>query len=175
MRTLNFLRCGLLIGLLFIVIGAAAQTCRSESEIPSSTPTEAFADHGDGTVTHKTTGLMWMHCPLGQSGPDCATGTPSIYTWEGALEAAEASDFAGYGDWRLPDVNELRSIVEQRCYDPALYLAVFPVPPASNFWSSSPFALDSGFAWTVNFHFGYSNYYFRDGNSPLIRLVRSGK
>jgi hypothetical protein len=153
----------------------AAQTCRSESEIPSSTPTIAFTDHGDGTLTHQATGLMWMQCPLGQSGSDCATGSTTGYTWEGALEAAAASGFAGYTDWRVPDINELRSIVEERCYNPSINEAVFPATPASSFWSSSPVAFHSGNAWEVNFYDGsYHSGYSRDDSGRFVRLVHSG-
>jgi hypothetical protein len=30
------------------------------------TPTNAFTDNGDGTVTHQLTGLTWMRCSVGQ-------------------------------------------------------------------------------------------------------------
>jgi hypothetical protein len=151
-----------------------AQTCRTESEIPSSTPTAYFTDHGDGTVTHAATGLMWMKCPLGQEGADCSTGSASTFSWKSALDTAAASGFAGHSDWRLPDVNELRSIVEERCYQPAINTAVFPVTPSSYFWSSSPHASNSNYAWLVYFGYGnsYGDYRYYGRN---VRLVRSGQ
>jgi hypothetical protein len=59
---------------------------------------------------------MWMRCALGQNwnGATC-TGSGQAYTWQAALQAAEGSSFAGYSDWRLPDIKELSSIVEQAC------------------------------------------------------------
>ena len=167
----------LLLALTGVVAGAhAAQTCRSESEIPSSTPTIAFTDHGDGTVTHHATGLMWMKCPLGQSESDCATDTGSAmtYTWDAALEAAAASSFAGYDDWRLPDFKELRSIVEERCARPAINETVFPATPLWYFWSSSPDAYVSYRTWGVHFNNGNS-YGGGRSASARVRLVRSGE
>jgi hypothetical protein len=163
----------LLLALTGMVAGAHA-TCRSESEIPSSTPTIAFIDHGDGTVTHQATGLMWMKCPLGQSGSDCATGSATTYTWDAALEAAAASGFAGYADWRLPDFKELRSIVEERCERPAINETAFPTTPSWYFWSSSPNAYVSYDAWAVSFGTGT---FYAQGRSSLnrVRLVRSGQ
>jgi hypothetical protein len=152
----------------------AAQTCRSESETPSNTPTGDFTIHGDGTLTHQTTDLMWMQCPLGQSGSDCATGSATYYTWEGVLEAAAASGFAGYTDWRVPDINELQSIVEERCYNPSINEEVFPATPASSYWSSSPFAYSSSYAWYVNFYIGDSFPHDRN-DGTFVRLVRSGQ
>jgi hypothetical protein len=165
----------LLLALAGVVAGAhAAQTCHSESEIPSSTPTIEFTAHGDGTVTHHATGLMWMKCPLGQSGSDCATGSGTIYTWDAAFEAAAASDFAGYTDWRLPDFKELRSIVEERCYGPAINETVFPATPSWYFWSFSPFARYPYYAWGVQFTYGTS-YGGGRSASARVRLVRSGQ
>jgi len=161
--------------LLLMITAPGMAACRSESEIPSSTPTADFTDHGDGTVTHQSTGLMWMKCPLGQNGVDCAGGISDTYTWEGALQDADATNYAGYSDWRLPNKNELFSIVERRCYIPTINATVFPGTPSSYFWSSSPSAGNSGKAWHV-----YFGRYFGASRSPRssalhVRLVRSGQ
>lgn len=60
-----------------------------------------FADNGDGTVTDRATGLVWMKTDSGK-GMD----------WEAALEYAENREFAGHADWRLPNAKELQSIVD---------------------------------------------------------------
>ncbi|WP_293675328.1 DUF1566 domain-containing protein [Thiolapillus sp.] len=167
----------LLLLLLLMITAPGMAACRSESEIPSTTPTADFTDHGDGTVTHQSTGLMWMKCPLGQSGVDCATGISHTYTWEGALQAADATTYAGYSDWRLPNKNELSSILERRCSGPAINATVFPGIPHSYsfyFWSSSPYAHGSGNAWLVDFGDG-GNYRAYRYDSRHVRLVRSGQ
>lgn len=61
----------------------------------------SFVDNGNGTITDNATGLMWMQ-------DDNASGI----SWEEALSYAEGKEFAGYSDWRLPDVKELQSIVD---------------------------------------------------------------
>jgi hypothetical protein len=60
-----------------------------------------FVDNGDGTITDRATGLMWME-------NDSQTGM----IWEDALSYAEGLDFSGYSDWRLPNAKELQSIVD---------------------------------------------------------------
>ena len=159
---------------LLLISAPVGAGCRSESEIPSNTPMEDFTDHGDGTVTHHRTGLMWMKCPLGQGGPDCASGSATTVTWQGALEAAAASSFAGHNDWRVPNAKELRSIVEHRCYSPAINLSVFPNPPPYAFWSSSPNAAYPGVAYGVNFVNGGHDL-GNHGSYRHVRLVRSGQ
>lgn len=60
-----------------------------------------YVDNGDGTITDKTSYLMWSQDDSGE-GMD----------WENALAYSEASELAGYTDWRLPNVKELQSIVD---------------------------------------------------------------
>ncbi|MBC8186493.1 DUF1566 domain-containing protein [candidate division KSB1 bacterium] len=60
-----------------------------------------FTDNGDSTITDNATGLMWMQ-------NDSKTGM----LWEEALNYTENMEYAGYSDWRLPNVKELQSIVD---------------------------------------------------------------
>ncbi len=119
----------------------AVQTCNTTS-ITASTPTADFIDNGNGTVTHSKTGLMWKRCSEGLSGAGCATGTAIKYTWQGALQAAQtlnaAGGFAGFTDWRVPNQKELNSIIERRCYTPAINATVFPIFSNGAYWSASP-------------------------------------
>lgn len=165
----------MLIGLLALPHAAgAAQYCVTESQIPTSTPTSRFTDHGDGTVTDNQTGLMWAKCPLGWFGAGCASGVLTLLNWDDALQAAEASEYAGHGDWRLPNVKELGTIVERRCGNPAVNLAVFPNTPSTETWSSSPSAFNSSTAWTVQFITGDSQGVYGRHELHAIRLVRGG-
>ncbi|MCP3950977.1 MAG: DUF1566 domain-containing protein, partial [Desulfobacterales bacterium] len=125
-------------------VNAADQTCQEEG-IPAYTPTSRFSDHGDGTVTDTQTDLMWAKCAEGLSGGACLGGSAIKRNWEGALDLANISTLADYDNWRLPNIKELRSIVEQQCYRPAINLDVFPNTPSPSsakddpgFWSASP-------------------------------------
>ncbi|GIA23025.1 putative Fimh-like protein [Vibrio cholerae] len=143
--------------------------------ITASTPSTDFSDNGDGTVTHHTTGLIWQRCSLGQSwdGTDC-TGTATTLTWQQALAAGAQNTLGGFSDWRLPNKNELASIVEYRCFGPAINSQAFPNTPSAWYWSSSPNAYNSDFAWDVYFHDGRVYYSNKDANYH-VRLVRAGQ
>jgi hypothetical protein len=76
-----------------------------------------FVDNGDGTVTDKATGLMWMQA-------DSGTGM----NWSTALVYADLAEHAGCSDWRLPTAKELQSIVDYtRCPDATGSAAIDPV------------------------------------------------
>jgi hypothetical protein len=63
-----------------------------------------FVDNGDGTITDRATGLMWVQ-------DDSASGMD----WQHALAYAEtqnASSYLGHDDWRLPNTKELQSLVD---------------------------------------------------------------
>lgn len=60
-----------------------------------------YVDNGDGTITDKATGLMWMKNDNGAG-----------ILWQDALSYAEGVEYAGYTDWRLPNAKELHSLVD---------------------------------------------------------------
>jgi hypothetical protein len=150
----------------------AAQTCNDA--IVASAPDSRYQDNGDGTVTDLATGLIWKQCAEGLSGPDCATGSAQTFTWQAALQHAEAAVFAGSSLWRLPNNKELASLRERRCYTPAINTTAFPNTPSSYFWSSSPNANDSFSAWYVYFYDGHVYYRYKHYQG-YVRLVRGGQ
>ena len=154
-----------------------AQTCKPG--ITPTTPTSRFTDHHDGTVTDTQTGLMWKRCSEGQtrnSATNGCDGRGSAYTWKAAQERAQAVNAGegeplGHDDWRVPDINELRSIIEKQCSEPAINLTVFPATQSAWFWSSSPYASNPDGAWYVVFYGGYDDWNVK-GILGQVRLVR---
>ena len=178
--------------LVFWLPAQAIVTCsETNAAVAATTPTTNFVDHGDGTVTDTTTGLMWMRCPLGKEwhgGTSCVRSA-NTYSWRWALWVAQAinsgvsnddndfaAGFAGHTDWRLPNKNELASIIEERCYSPALNLALFPnVQQPLRFWSSTPFARSANQAWWVDFAGGEIDTALKTPTGYKVRLVRGGQ
>ena len=142
--------------------------------IPVTAPGGRYVIHGDGTVTDGLTGLMWKRCTEGLSGTDCSTGAAEAHTWQQALGLAPLSIFAGYTDWRLPNLKELSSLIERSCYDPAINSNTFPNTASSWFWSASPDDNNSSNAWYLYFYYG------DDGDDDKgyvghVRLVRDAQ
>ena len=69
-----------------------------------------FKDNTDGTVTDEATGLMWVKVDSGKL--KAGKNKDGKLNWQEALDWAENLQYAGYSDWRLPNVKELQSIVD---------------------------------------------------------------
>jgi hypothetical protein len=145
-----------------------------------------YIDHGDGTITDTKTGLMWKRCSEGLSGVNCEEGKVKEYKWDDAVNRFKNVEYAGYADWRLPTIDELKTLVycskgkdndDDYCNDgsetPTINQQAFP-NTAWGYWSGSPDADNSVYAWYVYFYYGNSFNDYRV-NGYAVRLVRGGQ
>lgn len=152
----------------------STQLCQ-ENDIAATNPMARFAQHGNGTMTDKATGLMWQRCLIGQEGANCSSGAAKSFSWAQALiyptQKTPQSMLAGYQDWRLPNIRELASLVELQCGNPAINLTLFPNNGAGHLWSSSPYRFYDHYAWFLDFNDGIFIYGDRQ-DKKFVRLVR---
>lgn len=158
--------------MLLAAAAALAQECGDQG--PARIPDARYILIQNGTVKDEVTGLMWKQCVEGAGDVGCSVGEPQTLTWNSALARARDSRFAGYSDWRLPDQNELLSLLQRRCHGLDIDGAIFPRTPAARFWSSNPAAYYPGSAWTVHFGNGDLGYGIKD-DSAYVRLVRDAE
>ena len=101
-----------------------------------------FIDNADSTVTDKTTGLIWMKCPIGLSGSNCQNGKIDSMSWLTALDVGLNTTHANKTDWRLPNKMELLSLISEPQLNEVTNKPVFintqafPNTPAGAFWTS---------------------------------------
>lgn len=178
---MNVLRVLGLVGLLGFCQTSLAQTC------PVGHPRVAPDDRyqvgepvsGEFVVSDLATGLMWKRCSEGQSGACCSTGSATTHTWSEALTLASSASHAGFSDWRLPNREELRSLVETACFDPSINTAIFPATAPSHYGSSTTYVFNASsmananFAWSVIFYDGTLGGLAKHINRH-VRLVRGG-
>ena len=142
----------------------------------------ALSVNPDGTVRDTTTGLMWDQCAKGldTTTTACDTGSPQSFTWAAALSSAvtaNAVNYKGHGDWRLPNIQELQSVVDSSVIEPSINTTAFPHTPVANFWSATTYAPSPGSAWMVDFYAGmtFSSPSAAKTGSRHVRLVRGGQ
>ncbi len=95
--------------------------CVWGKELPVASFTTSVIN-GNVVVTDVTTDLMWQKTYV------------SDKTWKNALSYCENLTYAGYSDWRLPNRNELASLINYGKASPA---SDFPDMPEEAFWSST--------------------------------------
>ncbi len=114
-----------------------------------------FLDNGDGTVTDNLTGLIWLQ----DISDPCFSDKP----WAGAITSCNdltsgtcgLTDGSQAGDWRLPNVKELLSLVDYSQTSPALPIGhPFVGIDPGQFWSSTTRATWTAGAYTVDSTYG---------------------
>ncbi len=114
-----------------------------------------FVDNRDGTITDEATGLMWQK-----------DGSDQVCDYRRALKYSDELNngrFAGYADWRIPTIDELKSLIEPVGYDfinemggykHTIYLAIDPIfkvdlhnPSHGEIWSCDKRSAKD--AWTI--------------------------
>ena len=112
-------------------------------------------------VGDNETGLQWQDNETVSKG------------WQNAINYCEDLTLGNYDDWRLPNINELSSIVDDTKLNPSLS-SVFKSFASGYYWSSTTYAGNSSNAWYVFFYDGNQSYYYK-GYSLYVRCVRAGQ
>ena len=120
-------------------------------------PAPVYADQGNGTVKDNATGLVWQKCSSGQTNDASCSGTATTANWTGALSYCNSLSLAGRS-WRLPNTNELKSIVDRsKASGAAIDLTSFPATVSDKYWSASTYVSTKANGWFVDFSGGIVN------------------
>lgn len=122
---------------------------------------------GSSVVIDRRTDLMWI-----SNQDDMGFGPGARLMWRTAKQACDTLVYAGYSDWRLPDYDELGSIVETNT--PSINHAFFPNTWCDHYWTSTP-SIEMGFDYRMTREF---THYGAPYSTPLavlasVRCVRS--
>ncbi len=110
-------------------------------------PETRFTNNGDGTVTDNLTNLVWLRNAnyFGQ------------LTWEDAIQAChdlaaggDLTDGSAQGNWRMPNLNELKSLRNFQHSNPCISDNPFYNIENYLYWSSSTYMSDETYAWIVS-------------------------
>jgi hypothetical protein len=121
----------------------------------------SIVDNMNWTLTDVTTGLTW------QKEEGAATN------WEGALSYCETLELAEHTDWRLPNIRELQSIVDESVYWPALDPLFYS--NSHRLYSSTTMVSQPDRAFHLNLsHDGQSSGWSKNEWPAFVRCVRGG-
>jgi len=123
--------------------------------------------------------LEWMRCSVGQHWEsDTCMGEILMMSVVEANEVVQRVSGLDGGEWRLPTLKELQSIVtkvENRPddFEANIDLETFPNTFAGPYWSSDQSFYSKQYQWSVNFFTGQSYNRFFPYQKLAVRLVRA--
>lgn len=136
--------------------------------VQPSTTTSSRYDIKGAAVFDRLTHLTWQRCSVGQHWNEAlgCVGVIRQMSWKDAMSQA-------VGGWRLPSVDELKTLIATRCSNPAIDEQAFPDMELYKLWYWS--STDTGNSvWYVAFGTGTVHNADRT-DLNAVRLVRSGQ
>ncbi len=118
----------------------------------------------NGVVTDNRTILQWQD--------DYNNESIKEVNWTNAITYCETLFLDG-GNWRLPNINELTSLVDDTKMNPSID-NTFQNTVSNGYWSSTSDANRTNYAWLVHFNYGYQSHEYKRYNG-YVRCVRAGE
>lgn len=154
-------------------------------------PPPRFITSTAGIVTDTMTGLIWLqkaNCGGTRTWPSALTFANLLYdgwTGDGSGGDCGLSDGSSAGDWRLPNLRELHSLVHYGFYDPPVPNTAgtgkwtegdpFTGVQSDNYWSSTTDAVVTNCAWYVSLDVSYVMWSDKTNTSQYVWPVRGGQ
>jgi len=129
-----------------------------------------FTDNGNGTVTDNLTGLMWLKAALG--------GVQTLGTALTSAVTYNTNVYAGYADWRLPNMTEFLSLIDFDRISPALpknHPFTNLVLGAAYYFTSTTTQWNPSLAWGIRLADGFSSVLTKVNWCGYATLVRGGQ
>lgn len=164
----------------------ADNTVQCQTAQPS--PRQILTQNGHECVKDHATGLVWeqktndhsvrhynnvyaWYVPNAKANGGNAGNDNDGHNIHAHISKLNAMNYCGHNDWRMPNVTELRSLVNfgktGLTIDP-----IFAHSLPYYYWTGSPDASHKDYAWVINFYNGDDNYYNKS-ESHYVRAVRS--
>ena len=115
-------------------------------------------DDTKDVVLDSQTKLMWQDNRLVEN------------NWTDAIIDCENLNLNSFDDWRLANINELKTLLDRSKVDPAM-LDGFKFKSSNLYWSSTTYEGGKYHAWSVNFNSGDVDYTNKE-SITYVRCVR---
>lgn len=103
-----------------------------------------YQDNGDGTITDHATRLRWQ-----KSGTECPIPCEQAELY---IRRLNIERFAGINEWRLPTIEEFKTLLEREKQANNLYIN--PIFEKTQSWCWSADRCSSGNVWDIGFNYG---------------------
>ena len=135
-----------------------------------------FLDNSDATMTDTLTGLIWAS---DGSGPSFGTCTGGDYKyWDEAINYIDCLNnnfYLGHNDWRLPNLNELESLINLAAGNPSEWLKAQGFKVIGwKYWTSTTYAEHNEYAWYIYIDTGMVDWMYK-GWAGRAWPVRGGQ
>jgi hypothetical protein len=167
------------IGLLFLILTLSLPVAQAADCVQDGNLSWELKTDDDG-LRDKDNTYSWYDSsgtannrgnPGTQNGGSCKGGIAC--DTQSYVQAVNAQRLCGLNDWRLPDWDELKSLVNLN-RTPTIDAALFPETRAANYWTAATRTTASGNAWYINFQNG-SEANAGKASRYYVRLVRGRK
>jgi hypothetical protein len=102
-----------------------------------------YTNPASGVVLDGLTGLQWEQ----------AASSPTM-NWSAAGTYCAGRNTGSLSNWRLPNVDELQTLVDYTTSSPSINSAAFPSTPSNYFWTSTIYQPSPTNAWIIDFRNG---------------------
>jgi len=131
-------------------------------------------DDGYRMVQDNNTGLIWeVKSPKAGDINYCE----DTYNWKEAkdkyIKNLNKKKYGGFSDWRLPNKDEIRSIIDYSRINPAVDTWYFPNCKSDFYWTAVPYNMQKPFIWGIFFGLG-SGICYTPKAKRYVRAVRGG-
>ncbi len=129
--------------------------------------------NGEAMVRDSKAGIEWLQntADVNRDGSISEAPFPEgdMVNWEQAKKFCYDLEFGGYRDWRLPELDELLTLVDNANSYPAID-PVFKCE-GSYYWSATPSSEEDNAVMYVHFNFGTDHWMPKD-KKAFVRCVR---
>jgi len=128
----------------------------------------------DSIVTDIDRAFQWQDQNYSQAeidGYNSGDSIDKVDSFENAINYCESLVLDGYSDWRLPNFNEIYTLVDRNISNPALN-PIFQNVPNGKYWSSTTVESNSDKGWVIDIEYANSEWLDKT-TSAYIRCIRN--
>jgi hypothetical protein len=143
-----------------------------DQDIPYPLGFSRYISVGENIIFDHFTGLEWIADPSAIGGIWGTLGTPATMSWTEAIAACNALSYGGHNDWRMPNSNELDTLIDYGEDHPTISKNRFPNTQSEGYWTSSMTNYGCLNMWFTYFDNGQKAWEQDKNKQKYIRPVR---